>query len=268
MPGVCGAYYAHRLKNMPTNGDHDVQNCSLGKCQAQKQQQEALHQTSCDRQNCKLLGTGRESLQITQYIKAGKTPLLRFANGEINVQAYDLRKEDVSFGAVSHGWGDRIFDSTKDSGGNNTCQINQCQIQSLQKSFNELIGKSTAKNRRDENTFFWVDLLCFPKRDSMTAKAMDQLKTVFKKAKAVIVWDRNLLSTHKKQPEDTIEMNVRMRLGGWSRRLRTLQEAVLAKKKKKKIYFEFQNRKFLSLDEINGAREKAEQDSSDPFHHI
>jgi hypothetical protein len=50
---------------------------------------------------------------------------------------------------------------------------------------------------RPANIPFYVDVLCMPKQPTNGAAAINQLKHIYSKAPAVLVWDKNLLERPK-----------------------------------------------------------------------
>ncbi|KAK5727399.1 hypothetical protein LTR15_003294 [Elasticomyces elasticus] len=59
--------------------------------------------------DCVLVAVPGGDRRLSEIIKQGRTPLLTWTNNELVVEGYDLVKDDMAFGAVSHTWGDSII---------------------------------------------------------------------------------------------------------------------------------------------------------------
>ncbi|KAJ9607336.1 hypothetical protein H2200_008409 [Cladophialophora chaetospira] len=259
LPTVSRVYYESTIHQEWESSDHDAAGCTPSECRARQPRRDPVHY--CHNNRCATVEVGEQ--QIVDIIKSGKTPLItwnRTSNPGIAVHAHDLNRWPGKFGALSHSWEEDIVASGLDERPGNNRQMHVCQLERLQRSFNSLINNDT--NSENENVPFYVDVLGFPRSSEVKSHAIDQMKTIYSKANAVIVWDRNLIG--RKKVEDTIEMNVRLRNGQWAQRLWTAQEAVLAKG----LYVEFSGPTFLSLHEIEQAREKARSELSNRYHHI
>jgi hypothetical protein len=153
-------------------------------------------------------------------------------------------------------------DIGQDARGGNNRQILPCQLDKMQEDFNRVINGNGHSARR-ENVPFWVDVLCYPRQAAAQTVALNQINNIYSNSAAVLVWDRDLLARSKSAERETIEMNVRIRIGDWSRRLWTLLEAVLARK----LFVGFKN-DTLSFQEIQQARDLARSDLFHEYHHI
>ena len=256
-------YYASMLKTRQLKkGSHEEAQCKVWRCLAERKKRTALHFCQ-DLTKCVSKGIPRED-QIIDWIKRGKTPLVTWTPEDgLEVRPFDLANDAPRFGALSHSWGEGIVYVGEDERGGNDRRILKCQLVGLQKSFNKLL-LSFGEECETEPIPFWIDVLCLPRKTSARGAAINQLKTIYAKAAAVVVWDRNLLRQRKQAALHTIEMNIRIRTGYWSSRLWTLQEAVLARN----IFFQFKHEEFLTLSEIEEAREKAKNDLFHENHHI
>jgi hypothetical protein len=58
--------------------------------------------------------------------------------------------------------------------------------------------------------------LCFPRSHVVDGEVVNQVKDIYTKVDAVLVWDRNLLQQPKPAEKDTIEISMRIRTGDWS----------------------------------------------------
>lgn len=275
MPGVTGVYYASAIETMGSDINHKDHGCTYWDCKVQPQNLEPMHSSSCRPHECTPVNIADQELAIVQALKDGKTPLVTWdrIKNKPTLEFHKLDTSEVRFGALSHAWSERIFDRGPDMDGNHGRAVFKCQLKNLQEGFNYLIRNrhnepdGTAQNENGGNVPFFVDILCFPRKASKTAAALRQMKTVFQKAESVIVWDRNLLEQQLREEDKLIEVNIRIRTGAWSRRLWTLQEAVLAKD----LQFQFEGDKsFLSMEALANAMTKAKGvlDIAHPYHHI
>jgi hypothetical protein len=109
-------------------------------------------------------------------------------------------------------------------------------------------------------------VLCLPRQPTAYQIALSQTKDIFRKADAVLVWDRDLLQRQKTADKDMIEMNMRLRTGEWSKRLWTFQEAALLEMHR--LHIPFSKNNTVSVAELLHARNKARDDSYDDYHYI
>ena len=275
MPGVTGTYYASAIAALGSEIDHEEHGCTFWECNVQPTPLKPMHNCSCrSPENCRPLNIGLQELDIVKHLEMGKTPLLTYSRttGQLEIQYHDLSLKTLGtlrFGALSHGWSEQIFDRGPDAGDGHSRRVYGCQLRSLQDGFNRLVRarceEDSVPHVENGDIPFFIDVLCFPRKASKTAKAMRQLKTIYQKAEVVIVWDRNLLQQEQRGNEKIIEMNVRICTGGWSRRLWTLQEAVLADN----LQFQFAGERcFLSIEDISKAMNTAKEKLEHPYHHV
>lgn len=261
LPSVSIVYYASFMETFKRRSD--TSKCTIWQCNCKKEAQEALHMNNCQG-SCPTYQIGEDKL--IKIIEEGKTPLVTWTyRGELECKGYDLKKEGLKFGALSHSWEDSIVDCGRDARNKNNRHMHQCQIESLRETFNRLLDDRESRTTLD-NFPFWVDTLCFPRQYTVKGKALNQLKDIYHKAAAVLVWDRNLLQRPKTAEQDTIEMNMRIRTSDWSWRLWTFQEAILAPKHS--LHVAFRGNDTVSIDELQRARDKSRQDPYNIYHHI
>ncbi|CAO2652274.1 Nn.00g005570.m01.CDS01 [Neocucurbitaria sp. VM-36] len=223
-----------------------------------------LHMGRCRGAGCPT-ETIRED-ELVKIIDRGETPLVTFGSSGLKYKGYDLTKDcDLVFGALSHSWDGNIVDAGVDARGKNNRRLHQCQIRALQETLNDVI-MSKQIDAVTSDTPFWVDVLCLPREPSPKGKAVNQIRDIYSKASAVIVWDRDLLQRPKTSEADLIELNIRIRTSQWSWRLWTLQETVLAGQNN--LYVGFSNQSTVSIGELSRARCKAKDSPNDPYHHI
>jgi hypothetical protein len=263
MRTVGAVYYTTGLDAMRPTGDQKHSQCQAQECRVPRVRQSAFHMTkNCDC-NKPVVVEAIEADVMDSKIREGLTPLVRCSNGknDIEIEYHDLRKDKtVNFAALSHGWSDGLFQPPPDDN-INLRQILRCQLEAMQASTDQALKRDPVRVER--NQLFWIDCLCFPKQPTTTDTALSQLKNIFTKARAVVVWDRHLLRSRLQHEDQTIEMTVRIRTSRWSRRLWTLLEAVVARV----LYFEFASGRLLSSVTIAQAMQEAKENPLSEYHH-
>ena len=240
----------------------DHADCSESECKASNNLNEAMHfnSGSCN-ESMRCKSQGAEEELLVSIIQRGETPLATWTQSSgLSIQPYDLSNTNTKFGALSHSWQHGLLDSGKDARIGIDCNDRKmlaCQLERLQEQFNKLVGSSA------ESIPFWVDVLCFPKQATIQGRAINQMKDIYSKADAVLVWDKSLLTRQRRSSDHMIEMNLRIRLGDWSCRLWTLQEAVLAKN----LHVAFQDGT-VSIGDLRKGREVARKDRSHDYHYV
>lgn len=124
--------------------------------------------------------------------------------------------------AISHVWSDLMGNRTANS-------LPQCTLRSLQGRVNDLYGLG------ESDVAFWIDTLSCPvEPESATEQAIALMRETYANADKVLVLDSYLESVNS-QGMTGFEKALRIVCTGWTRRLWTLQEGVLAKQ----IFFQF-----------------------------
>ncbi|KAM0820108.1 putative Heterokaryon incompatibility domain-containing protein [Seiridium cardinale] len=243
MQSVNRIYYTCVMEVSRPGLNHAV--CTMWKCNANRKESvtflDAKHFHRDSKRNCEMKAKQLPEIQVINIINEGKTPFVKWTDhGQLELIPIDL-EDDKSlppsgYGALSHSWNDSIIHCGTDARGGNNRTILPCQLDKLRDTFASVLGLS------NEEPVFWVDVL---------------------KAKAVLVWDRNILERPLRSDKRYIELNMRIRYGEWSTRLWTLPEAVLAKN----LYVAFKD-DYLSTEQIAEARDKARDDPNDRHHFI
>ncbi|KAK5685429.1 hypothetical protein LTS10_003507 [Elasticomyces elasticus] len=252
---VSAVYYVCEAKLGVQRSGHE--HCTAHACKAQPADLPVLHMHPCSG-DCALVAVPGGDRRLSEIIKQGRTPLLTWTNNELVVEGYNLVKDDVAFGAVSHTWGDSIIAERAAStryGGRKTYT---CQLDRLQHDFNTKLRPEHDFETKDIP--FWVDWLCNPTEAQVVPIALRRSIDVYREAGAVIVWDRDLL---EKPGQKSIETNARISLSNWARRLWTFPEAVLAER----LYVAFE-RGLIDILELQKARDDARDNSNSESHHI
>jgi hypothetical protein len=260
MHGVSGVYYAMTIKMADPNSHEGERHnkCTVDKCSAPLLPLKPLHMHRyCHGEGqCRTETLNEDKLH--QIITSGLTPLVTFTLKDgLQLDGYDLTSGQVQFGAISHSWSECIVDCGVDARGKNDRRMLRCQVLEAQETFNDLFKQT------EPPVPFWVDVLCLPRTATTKINAIKQLHTIYTQAGTVLVWDKDLLTRPKSAPENTIQMNIRIRTGEWGKRLWTLQETVLAKD----IVIQFQDG-IARIRELQQARDQAKNDASHEYHHV
>lgn len=261
MTGVCEVYYASSRQH---KRQYDHSACTWVDCKAPPLEALGHVEGEC---SGKCADLGLDEKEIERVINDGRTPLVTCssAHGELSLHEYDLNSAPpAAFGALSHAWEDMILNIGKDSRGGNNRRVYQCRLRKMQKDFNALVRGGNIPTQ-DGDVPFYVDALCYPRQLAVQAIALNQMQLIYSKAKVVLVWDRDLLSERKLSVSRTIEMNVKIRTGNWTKSLWTLLEAVLASKKSLAVAF---SDGMVTFDELEAAKQSAQKDLFHEYHHV
>ncbi|ETN39003.1 uncharacterized protein HMPREF1541_07045 [Cyphellophora europaea CBS 101466] len=247
---------------------HTNPECTWRQCAQKPLRRKPMDHLNCDGSQCSLILPGNE-IDVFTWVKGGHVPLVRWTHATgIEWYPFDASTEDLTYAAVSHSWKEEIFSTGVDARGRHNRSLPLCQIKRLQDSVDSAIRKSTTidatsveSKQFSEPNWFYIDALCFPRDATVRATAMQQLNVVYRKAQAVVVWDRDLIQRDK--PAEILDANVLIQTGDWCRRLWTLQEAVLARN----LYVEFK-KGCVSIKDIEEARTLAEKSLHEDYHFL
>ncbi|GAM36747.1 hypothetical protein TCE0_018f06081 [Talaromyces pinophilus] len=139
------------------------------------------------------------------------------------LRTYAVRdyREGIKFVAISHVGSDGLIGSSETG-------LLRCQIQHLA---NLAYTASTiwAESESDETPWYlWIDALCIPEDSQVRKQAIVKMKQVYSKASVSTVLDEDMYHSQDYRTGYTIMF--RFLTCVWSRRLWTLQEAILLKK--------------------------------------
>ncbi|KAK7964319.1 hypothetical protein PG988_011293 [Apiospora saccharicola] len=260
LAGPCEVYFASTLTPSDLDG-HDK--CNIYSCsKSYKRDLNALHMRTCNGNCGTPIGLKDLDGEVSDMIRLGKTPLVTYDSGRLRLQYVDLTEDEckVDFGCLSHSWGDSLVDHARDRRGGNDRKMLPCQLKRMQQDFNNVLNQTTRSPGTDVP--FWVDVICLPRQEESKNLALAQLRNIFSRAKATMVWDRDFIVRDFKA--DGIKMNVRVRLGVWSQRLWTLLETVLSRE----IYFGFGDEMYLRLGKLHDDKKSAKSDIFHKYHHI
>ncbi|KAK8121848.1 het domain [Apiospora sp. TS-2023a] len=242
-------YYSCQIKRDRPNLDHVSAGCTMWQCKAKHagshEQFTALHMI--------------DDSTLIQIIDRGDIPLVRYTyQGKMTCKGYSLADDGnrPKFLALSHSWNESTLHCGNDARGGNNREMLDCQLSKLRKAYTKICNAGD-----DADGLFWVDVFCLLSDYKKKMAQLNQLHVIYSQAKAVQIWDRNLLGRPKGPQSKTVEMNVRVRTGEWALRLWTLPEAVLAKR----LCVSFQDG-LLDMDEVIEARELARKKQGDKFH--
>ncbi|CAG5156462.1 uncharacterized protein ALTATR162_LOCUS4260 [Alternaria atra] len=196
IPSVSIIYYICFIKkhDRPTH----TAECTVWACKGKGKRLDPLHmKASCQQEGygtyCRLVQIEDREKKLKRIILGeGKIPLVEFAAGKLELKGYSLKEELPKFGVMSHSWEEAIVHSKVDSSGGDVRNMFECQLETLQNTFNNLHSGSP-DDTATINIPFYVDVLCMAKDPTTRAASINQLKFIYHKASAVLVWDRNLL---------------------------------------------------------------------------
>lgn len=260
LPGVCEVYYCSSSK---PRRSLDHSDCTWDNCNAPFLEVLDHVEGECEGECGSPLGLYDD--EVARVIMNNKTPLITYdrTKGRLILHELDLRGDPpMRFGALSHAWEDKILAMGEDAAGRNDRRILQCRVRKMQNDFNKLVyGKD--HTRQDEDVPFYVDVICYPRQVRAQALALNQMRLVYSKASEVLVWDRDLLREKKPSDSRLLEMNVKIRLGNWTKSLWTLFEAVLARNITVALSDET-----ITFEELEKARREAKRDLYHEYHHV
>ncbi|OCH86239.1 hypothetical protein OBBRIDRAFT_838307 [Obba rivulosa] len=156
-------------------------------------------------------------ISVTNLDKHGGGPLDLLCAGSDGTRQYV---------AISHVWADGLGSTTEKG-------LPTCQVRRLATIAHKLVPGGT----------LWLDALCIPAQDDMRKRALVLMARTYREASAILVLDSGIRSCSVKAPIK--ERLLRVVTSGWSQRMWTLQEALLAKR----LAFEFSDG-IMSFDEL------------------
>ena len=249
MRNVSGVYFAYSRKEPPPKTENHT-GCTFWKCVALSRKL----QRHSDGTECRCPTISPNEAEIERIVEMGSIPLVEYdATGQLKIIPVDRTQlQNFKFGALSYSWNDGLLPAARNRRG-----MPRCQLQQLRRTFNKAAECTGARNIP-----FWVDVLCLPLQDEILGRAINQMRDIYGGASTVLVWDADLLKTTL--GKDLVEVNVRITLGGWAKRLWTLQEGILARD----LRFEFRGEELVSTKDLEQRRNQARDDLWDSHHHV
>ena len=162
-----------------------------------------------------------------RILNDGGIPILSIEQRDVavHIEVVDSRKGD-EYVALSHVWADGLGNQTANS-------LPECQIIHLAKLADVLGMKSTIDGLQvsvKKPLLVWIDTMCCPVEPPQAkAMAIYKLRETYLGSSHVLVLDAGLDSIKSKELS-AHEMLLRIYTSGWTQRLWTLQESVLAKR--------------------------------------
>ncbi|KAL1938911.1 hypothetical protein VTO73DRAFT_11064 [Trametes versicolor] len=152
---------------------------------------------------------------ITRLLCKGIVPVVVYRGGKLQV----LPADDNAYVAISHVWVDGMGSTTEEG-------LPTCVVERIARLARELLPQTGA---------FWLDSLCVPGgRMDSRKQAIKLMAQTYRDAAKVLVIDEGIRSLCG--PGVTVrDALYRISTSGWSRRVWTLQEGLLARE----LYFEF-----------------------------
>jgi hypothetical protein len=212
-------YFVSNLNPPRPQKEHAISKCNNFRCKAYNVD-EATYKTkhAVDGCNCPFVFASQGDLY--DILKRGSIPLTStfecaikdYGQGQrLYVKLADFNPQ-VKFVAISHVWSNGL-------GNQHNNGLPRCQFDRISRLVSNLYGGAP--------TLFWLDTLSFP---LAPAKAYDlaliRMRDSYEKADKVLVLDSYLLSQNLEAMSHN-EVATRLMITPWSRRLWTLQEAVL-----------------------------------------
>ncbi|MCJ1418134.1 hypothetical protein MMC32_004479 [Xylographa parallela] len=241
-------YFISKMKKPEPHKDHDQ--CNSRFCQWYQTMPCSYVTKHMDHQ-CSCLHYSDVDLDATiRYILAeGGMPVLKItgAGPSLRVQAIESTS-DTKYIAISHVWADGLGNPSSNS-------LPRCQIANLRKLAVALHSKVFAPVKlgtpleegrslctgnsevEDEEPLIWIDTLCCPCEPSKAkSNSLLQLRETYSNATLVLVLDA-ALQTVTLETTSFHEVLLRVFSSGWTSRLWTSQEGVLAKS----LWFQFRD---------------------------
>lgn len=266
IPSVSILYYACFIKK--DNRTTHSTKCTASACKSGGHRLDPLHmKASCQQENskrsCDTAHIENRETRLKEMIDNEQIPLVKFTAGKLELQGYPLKEELPQFGVMSHSWEEAIVHCKRDASGGDDRNMLECQVETLQKTFNKIhLGSPVITSQA--NIPFYVDVLCMPKQPTARAKTINQLKHIYHRASAVLVWDRNLLE--RQYSGDIFETSMRIRAGDWITRLWTFQEIILARNGT--IHIAFDKETTISVSDMRDERAKVRENLMDNHHYV
>lgn len=231
-----GMYYISQMKRPQLSNCKGHEDCTRSKCVAYQVDDESYrsqHRNGCN--GCDDISF--RTAEVAEVVLRGQIPLIMVEKKGSSFHPLLHYTDGNAYIAISHVWAQGL-------GNKKANALPKCQFEYIRKLVAEIYGDVDT-----EVILFWIDTLCVPlePRDARR-KAIARMKEVYGTAHTVLVLDEELqqipcpfptaiaedrASTAGQPDFSTINSNVRelyMRLfiAPWSRRLWTLQEAVLS----------------------------------------
>ncbi|KAL9621541.1 MAG: hypothetical protein Q9160_004071 [Pyrenula sp. 1 TL-2023] len=216
-------YFVSRLAPPSAGKPHDA--CSRFRCLAY-QMDWSTYRTAhrADHCDCKFLAASQD--RLVEILSKDKIPLITTAkliakgfDGEIELAE---NSSHIVYVAISHVWSDGMGNTQANA-------LPRCQLQHLTSLVQQLYPSSTAP------VSFWIDTICCPVKPRWArSKAITLMRQTYRDADKVLVLD-NYMRKYPALDVPVFEPFARIYHCGWTQRLWTLQEGVLARS----LYIQF-----------------------------
>ena len=239
-------YFLSRLKKSEPYKDHEK--CTTRLCQCYQTNRDSYISKHTELQ-CLCLDYSDAELDITirQILGNGGVPVLKITEVGSSVQVQAIKStSETNYIAISHVWADGLGNASSNS-------LPSCQLAKLKRLAMALQVKAFALRNQGsspENNgglcagdgvadgaehFIWIDTLCCPCEPSKAKNnSILRLRETYMNAALVLVLDATL-QTIALETTSCAEVLLRVFSSGWTSRLWTLQEGVLARS----LWFQF-----------------------------
>ncbi|KAK9320581.1 hypothetical protein V1517DRAFT_205424 [Lipomyces orientalis] len=213
--------YIKSFRDRPNFLTRNHNNCTEQACIASNVDLDAYEVNHvCENSNCGYVKPDMKVIQ--QALDSGTVPVVLFSKAKNQLFTL-MRGPRTAYFAISHVWADGLGSSSETG-------LPICRIIDLANTVTEVCGREDGDYFKgsDLSPAFWIDSLCIPSEVALRKLSINRMADVYGKASAVIVLDKGIQQVITNDPLQ--EQLLAISSSGWSHRLWTLQEALLARK--------------------------------------
>jgi hypothetical protein len=211
-------YYLSHLSRPGLDKDHSK--CTSLVCTAYNIEESSYRIQHIESLPC-CKSTPVEVKDLVSILARGYIPVIECLeqdHGQLSIRVLEATS-DTEYVAISHVWSDGLGNPYNNA-------FPQCQLRQLY---------SLCKRADGSHLPFWIDTLCCPTEpQSATDLAIDLMRKTYADASVVLVLD-SWLSEQQTRGCSLVEIMIKIMASGWTRRLWTFQEGMLAKQ----LWFRF-----------------------------
>ncbi|KAK9311857.1 hypothetical protein V1524DRAFT_411325 [Lipomyces starkeyi] len=213
--------YIKSFRDRPSFLVRNHQNCTEQACTASNVDLDTYEVDHvCENSDCEFVKPDMQVIQEALY--SGTFPVVSFSKAKSQFLTL-MRGPGTAYFAISHVWADGLGSSSETG-------LPICRMIDLANTLTEVCGREDEDyfKRTDMSPAFWIDSLCIPSDVALRKVSINRMADVYGKASAVIVLDKGIQQViTDDQPQEQL---LAISSSGWSHRLWTLQEALLARK--------------------------------------